>query len=118
EQADAGSESLESLQDESDEVRWQGVLPEEELTTILSTDKGECQKYRALLYAPVLVCTIDHIMAATETKRGGRYILPCLRLMSSDLVIDEIDDFTGDDLIAIGRLVHLAGMLGRKVMIS
>lgn len=57
-------------------------------------------------------------MAATETKRGGRYILPCLRLMSSDLVIDEIDDFTGDDLIAIGRLVHLAAMLGRKVMIS
>jgi CRISPR-associated endonuclease/helicase Cas3 len=38
--------------------------------------------------------------------------------MSSDLVIDEIDDFTGDDLIAIGRLIHLAGMLGRKVMIS
>lgn len=71
-----------------------------------------------MLYAPVLACTIDHIMGATETKRGGRYILPCLRLMSSDLVIDEIDDFTGDDLIAIGRLVHLAGMLGRKVMIS
>lgn len=118
EQAADGSESLESLQDELDELRWQGVLPEEELTTILSTDKGKCQKYRALLYAPVLVCTIDHIMAATETKRGGRYILPSLRLMSSDLVIDEIDDFTGDDLIAIGRLVHLAGMLGRKVMIS
>jgi len=44
--------------------------------------------------------------------------LPCLRLMSSDLVIDEIDDFDGTDLIAIGRLIHLAGMLGRKVMIS
>jgi CRISPR-associated endonuclease/helicase Cas3 len=57
-------------------------------------------------------------MAATETQRGGRYILPTLRLMSSDLVIDEIDDFSGDDLIAIGRLIHLAGMLGRKVMIS
>lgn len=113
EQADAGSESLESLQDEKDEVRWKGVLPEEELTTVLTKEKD-----RKLLYAPVLVCTIDHIMAATETKRGGRYILPCLRLMSSDLVIDEIDDFTGDDLIAIGRLVHLAGMLGRKVMIS
>lgn len=113
EQADAGSESLESLQDESDVLDWQGVLPEEELTTVLTKEKD-----RKLLYAPVLVCTIDHIMAATETKRGGRYILPCLRLMSSDLVIDEIDDFTGDDLIAIGRLVHLAGMLGRKVMIS
>lgn len=113
EQADAGSESLESLQDENDVLDWQGVLPEEELTTVLTKEKD-----RKLLYAPVLVCTIDHIMASTETKRGGRYILPCLRLMSSDLVIDEIDDFTGDDLIAIGRLVHLAGMLGRKVMIS
>jgi CRISPR-associated endonuclease/helicase Cas3 len=113
EQADAGSESLESLQDENDDLDWQGALPEEELTTVLTKPKD-----RKLLYAPVLVCTIDHIMAATETKRGGRYILPSLRLMSSDLVIDEIDDFTGDDLIAIGRLVHLAGMLGRKVMIS
>ena len=57
-------------------------------------------------------------MGATETTRGGRYILPSLRLMSSDLVIDEVDDFTGADSIAIGRLIHLAGMLGRKVMIS
>jgi CRISPR-associated endonuclease/helicase Cas3 len=113
EQAELGAESLESLQDENDELHWQGVLPEEELTTVLTKEKD-----RKLLYAPVLACTIDHIMAATETKRGGRYILPCLRLMSSDLVIDEIDDFTGDDLIAIGRLIHLAGMLGRKVMIS
>ena len=120
EEEDCGSQSIENLQEESDELHWgeekddwQGVLPEEELATVLT-----CEKDRKLLYAPVLACTIDHIMAATETKRGGRYILPCLRLMSSDLVIDEIDDFTGDDLIAIGRLVHLAGMLGRKVMIS
>ncbi|SFD38014.1 type I-F CRISPR-associated helicase Cas3f [Pragia fontium] len=112
-QAELGSESMESLQEETDELHWQGELPKEELTTVLTKEKD-----RKLLYAPVLACTIDHIMAATETKRGGRYILPCLRLMSSDLVIDEIDDFTEDDLIAIGRLVHLAGMLGRKVMIS
>ncbi|WP_199609218.1 type I-F CRISPR-associated helicase Cas3f [Flocculibacter collagenilyticus] len=109
--SEVGSESSESLLDE--EVSWKGELPEEELTTVLTREKD-----KKLLYAPVLVCTIDHIMAATETKRGGKYILPCLRLMSSDLVIDEIDDFTGNDLIAIGRLIHLAGMLGRKVMIS
>lgn len=70
------------------------------------------------MYKPVLTCTIDHLMAATETKRGGKYILPSLRLSSSDLVIDEVDDFNGKDLIAIARLIHLAGMLGRKVMIS
>ncbi len=106
-----GSESEQPLLDEV--IDYDCDIPEEGLATVLTKEKD-----RKFLYAPVLACTIDHIMAATETKYGGRYILPCLRLMSSDLVIDEIDDFTGSDLIAIGRLIHLAGMLGRKVMIS
>jgi CRISPR-associated endonuclease/helicase Cas3 len=106
-----GSESLESLLNE--DVDYDCDIPEEGLATVLKQ-----QRDRQFLYAPVLTCTIDHMMAATETKRGGRYILPSLRLMSSDLVIDEVDDFTGSDLIAIGRLIQLAGMLGRKVMIS
>lgn len=108
-----GSESRESLLDANEEVFYDVDIPEDEFATILPNEKA-----RKFLYAPILACTIDHIMAATETTRGGRYILPCLRLMSSDLVIDEIDDFTGSDAIAIGRLIHLAGMLGRKVMIS
>ncbi|QKI88148.1 type I-F CRISPR-associated helicase Cas3f [Thiomicrorhabdus xiamenensis] len=107
----SGSESGESLFD--DEIIYDSPIPDGILQTVLTNAKQQ-----AMLYAPVLVCTIDHIMGATETARGGRYILPSLRLMSSDLVIDEIDDFTGKDLIAIGRLVHLAGMSGRKVMIS
>ena len=106
-----GAESQEQLLNEA--IDYDCLIPDQTLSTVLKT-----QKERKFLYAPVLACTIDHMMAATEIKRGGRYILPCLRLMSSDLVIDEIDDFTGDDLIAIGRLIHLAGMLGRKVMIS
>jgi CRISPR-associated endonuclease/helicase Cas3 len=106
-----GSESQEPLFDES--IDYDCDIPEDGLSTVLTRTKD-----KQFLYAPVLACTIDHLMAATETKRGGRYILPSLRLMSSDLVIDEIDDFTGDDLVAIGRLIHLAGMLGRKVMIS
>ncbi len=107
----SGSESAEALLDE--DVDFDCSLPEEGLSTVLQQERD-----RKFLYAPVLACTIDHLMAATETKRGGRYILPALRLLSSDLVIDEIDDFTGHDLIAIGRLIHLTGMLGRKVMIS
>ena len=75
-------------------------------------------RQRQLLYQPVLVSTIDHLMPATETLRGGRFMLPFLRLMSSDLVIDEVDDFSPRDLVAIARLVHLAGMLGRNVTIS
>lgn len=107
----SGSISEEPLLDEG--IDYDCALPKQNLDTVLN-----CIRDKQFLYSPVLTCTIDHLMAATETIRGGRYILPTLRLMSSDLVIDEIDDFTGDDLIAIGRLIHLAGMLGRKVMIS
>ena len=106
-----GSESREALLDE--DVEYESSILENELFTILKK-----KQEKAFYHAPVLVCTIDHIMAAVETRRGGRYMLPALRLMSSDIVIDEIDDFSGDDLVAIGRLIHLAGMLGRKVMIS
>jgi len=107
-----GSESMEPLLEEEinyDDTEWEN-------TAFQIALKDEKQK--GFLYSPVLVCTIDLIISATETKRGGRYILPCLRLMSSDLVIDEVDDFNQEDLIAIGRLIFLTGMLGRKVIIS
>jgi len=106
-----GSESSTSLLD--NELFFSEDFPEQGLNTVLKNAKD-----RQILYAPVLTCTIDHIIQATEVIRGGRHILPTLRLMSSDLVIDEIDDFDNTDLIAIGRLIHLAGMFGRKVMIS
>lgn len=114
---DSGSESLEALLDEDLGLCWRAHC------RISRCDYSKTQpqagrQNKAFLYKPVLACTIDHIIAATETTRGGKYILPSLRLLSSDLVIDEVDDFDGKDLIAIGRLIHLAGMLGRKVMIS
>lgn len=87
---------------------------EDKFSTVLK----HAPKARQLLYAPVVVCTIDHLMPATESVAGGKHILPTLRLMSADLVIDEVDDFNQEDMPAIARLVHLAGMLGRKVMIS
>jgi len=108
---DFGSESLENLLDE--ELKYDELPTADFLGAVFRQPK-----HKAFLYKPLLACTIDHIIAATETTRGGKYILPCLRLLSSDLVIDEVDDFDGKDLIAIGRLIHLAGMLGRKVMIS
>ena len=107
----SGSESSASLLD--NELIFTKDFPEQGLDTVLKNLKD-----RQFLYAPVLTCTIDHIIQATEVMRGGRHILPTIRLMSSDLVIDEIDDFDNTDLIAIGRLIHTAGMLGRKVMIS
>lgn len=91
-----------------------GEAVDDKFSTVLKN----APKARQLLYAPVVVCTIDHLMPATESVAGGKHILPTMRLMSADLVIDEVDDFNQEDMPAISRLVHLAGMLGRKVMIS
>ncbi len=76
------------------------------------------QKDRALLFAPVVTCTIDHLMQASECHRGGRYILPWLRLLTSDIILDEPDDFSQQDLPALARFVHLAGLCGARIMLS
>jgi CRISPR-associated endonuclease/helicase Cas3 len=75
-------------------------------------------KAQNLLEAPLLCCTIDHLVPATEGLRGGRQILPMLRLLSGDLVLDELDDYDLDDLPAVTRLVFWAGLLGARVLIS
>jgi CRISPR-associated endonuclease/helicase Cas3 len=71
-----------------------------------------------MLSAPVLVCTVDHLMPASETLRGGHQIGPMLRLLTSDLVLDEPDDFDLEDLPALTRLVYFAGLLGSRVLLS
>lgn len=113
-----GSESLEALLDDEVDFSTGQFYPEFMDVLFPKNAGGQAEKNKAFLYQPVLVCTIDHMMGATETTRGGKYLLPYLRLLSSDLVIDEVDDFDVKDLIPLARLVHLAGMLGRKVMIS
>jgi CRISPR-associated endonuclease/helicase Cas3 len=75
-------------------------------------------KAKKLLHAPILVSTIDHLTPATEGVRGGRQIVPMLRLLTSDLVLDEPDEFDLNDLPALARLVNWAGMLGAKVLLS
>lgn len=80
------------------------------------TSKNE--RIEKLLQAPALVCTIDHLIPATDGTTGGKQIGPMLRLLTSDLVIDEPDDFGLEDLPALCRLVYWAGMLGSRVLLS
>lgn len=109
-----GSESAESLL--KDEIQLHHQLPEYdgELSEWFEHD----EKILKLIQAPVLVSTIDYLIPATDGLRGGRQIAPMLRLLSSDLVIDEPDDFCLEDLPALCRLVNWAGMLGSKVLLS
>lgn len=114
-QAEAsGSASRQALLEEDTHVVYEGQTDQHPL---LSRAVANPQ-VRALLVAPVLVCTIDHLTPATESQRGGRQIAPMLRLMSGDLVLDEPDDFDLDDLPALTRLVHWAGLLGARLLLS
>lgn len=110
----AGSESSAELVPDYNQVFYDGSLEDGPLNRWL----GQNQPATKLLNAPILVCTIDHLMPATEGTRGGHQIPPMLRLMSSDLVLDEPDDFGIEDLPALSRLVNWAGMLGSRVLLS
>lgn len=108
-----GSASSQSLMEEDSHVVFEGN-PGHPLLGITAHD----ERINKLISAPLLVCTVDHLVPATEGARGGRQIAPMLRLLSSDVVLDEIDDFDLNDLPALTRLVHWAGLLGTKVLLS
>lgn len=111
---ESGSESSAALVPEHNHVHYEGSLEDGPLKEWL----GKNSPALRLLDAPVLACTIDHLMPATEGTRGGHQIAPMLRLMTSDLVLDEPDDFGVEDLPALTRLVHWAGLLGSRVLLS
>lgn len=108
-----GSESADDLLDDNSYVHFDGQF-DDDLLQALARKPRE----KALLAAPLVVCTIDHLVPATESLRGGGQIAPMLRLLTSDLVLDEPDDFDLDDLPAVARLVNWAGLLGSRVLLS
>lgn len=71
---------------------------------------------RLLLSSPVMIGTIDHLMGVA-TPVNSRFLLQSLRVLTSDLILDEIDQYDGEDIAAIGRLVFQAGAAGRRVVI-
>lgn len=109
-----GSASRQALLEEDSHVLYEGQHDKHPLLQRAVADP----EVRKLLLAPLLVCTVDHLTPATESQRGGRQIAPMLRLMSGDLVLDEPDDFDLNDLPALTRLVHWAGLLGSRVLLS
>ncbi|MCX8521185.1 MAG: type I-F CRISPR-associated helicase Cas3f [Rhodoferax sp.] len=109
-----GSASSQTLLEEDSHVLFEGSVDQHPLLQRAVADPHVCK----LLLAPILVCTIDHLTPATESQRGGHQIAPMLRLLSGDLVLDEPDDFDLADLPALTRLVHWAGLLGARVLLS
>lgn len=78
---------------------------------------GDNEKMKNFLITPILSATIDSLMKIADAKRGG-HVAHGLRVMTSDLIIDEVDSYSDEDLVVIGKLIELSGMSGRKVIIS
>jgi CRISPR-associated endonuclease/helicase Cas3 len=110
----SGSASTQDLLSDDSHVLFEGNFAEHQILQRIAHDPT----VKSLLAAPILTCTVDHLMPATESTRGGGQIAPMLRLMTSDLVLDEIDDFDISDLPALMRLVNWAGLLGSRVLLS
>lgn len=88
------------------------------LTTIFdATWNSEAKKKsQKLLNTPVLSATIDHLMLATGGHRS-MHLLAMARVLTSDLIIDEVDIFGNEDLTAVARLIYLTALGGRRVII-
>ena len=75
-------------------------------------------KQRLIVSSPLLVSTIDYLIAAGEPGRQGHHVKAFLRVISSDLVLDEIDGYDPMALVAVLRLVQVAAMARRNVICS
>ncbi|MFD2257190.1 type I-F CRISPR-associated helicase Cas3f [Luteolibacter algae] len=109
-----GSESADYASGMQGQIDYNGPVADGPLKHWLS----ENEHHSKLISTPLLVTTVDHLISASESMRGGRQIAPILRLMNSDLVLDEPDDFDLNDMPAITRLVHFAGLFGSRVLLS
>jgi len=68
--------------------------------------------------APVLASTVDFLVAVGEPCRQGHHTLAPLRLVDSDLILDEIDSYDPKALVAVLRLAQITGLFGCNVISS
>lgn len=134
----AGSESLIDLPDwlrvemAEGPVPGEGAEKEADWLRGLSLDTGRalpafCEEVirasgtkaadaRRLVAPPIMVGTVDHLMPVASPERA-RHRIAALRVVTSDLILDEIDQYDAESLAALARLVYQAGAAGRRVVI-
>lgn len=103
-----------SNQDSSDDYYISDFV---ELNESMLKDIHTKSKEIALIKSPIVVMTIDHIITAIQQNKSNN-LKSLLRIISSDFVIDEIDNYDAKDLISISVLIYVLGYFNKKVLIS
>lgn len=78
--------------------------------------RKKAETFRALASAPVIVGTVDHLMGVASPVRSA-FLPAAIRTLTSDLILDEIDQYDPEDLAALARLVFQGAAGGRRVII-
>ena len=132
---DSLTQKLFAIGKKSDPVLTENIIdddenqPEEDLETVSGfewSDQPEWirvffknkAKTESVIGSPVLVSTIDFLVDAGDPARQGNHAMAMLRIMTSDLILDEIDSYDPDPMMAVLRLVWLSGVFGRNVVVS
>jgi len=71
-----------------------------------------------LMGTPVIVTTMDHLIEAGEPGRQAGHALAMMRIASGDLIIDEADSYDPKSLMAVLRVIEIAAMFGRNIVVS
>jgi len=81
-------------------------------------NRGTPNNLVKLIAAPVLVSTMDWIVAAGEPGQQDRHAKALIRVSTSDLILDEVDSYDVRASVAVMRVVQTAASFGRNVIVS
>jgi CRISPR-associated endonuclease/helicase Cas3 len=77
---------------------------------------GRGSKLRKLARSPIICATVDNVIAAASPERS-RHLPATVRVLSSDLILDDIDQYSAEDISVLVRLAYLTGASGRRMII-
>ncbi|MFC4700970.1 DEAD/DEAH box helicase [Glaciecola siphonariae] len=79
--------------------------------------EGRFKKTQDIISSPILISTIDYLISGMNSPKStaSKYLI---RLMSSDIILDEIDNYSEIQLLSIVRMITVSAMFGNKVLIS
>ncbi|MDA8390727.1 MAG: HD domain-containing protein [Gammaproteobacteria bacterium] len=83
-----------------------------------SDNAQSAKKLAKLIASPVLVSTMDWIVAAGEPGQQHRHAKALIRVAHSDVILDEVDSYDVRATVAVMRVVQIAASFGRNVIVS
>lgn len=90
-------------------------MSHDDLKEILSDDE------RRAVRAPALVCTIDHLIGAAYAPAGILSmkfpVMAGIRLSTSDLILDEVDQYGVSEIPPLLRLARICGAAGNNLFV-